>query len=144
MARVFALLAIGVPVFIIVAGRIYIYATGADGVGMFLIGLMGTFLVLFSFFSFGLAAILAAVIEANPPGAPRSAVWKLARRIGLGLIGLICSFYGFRALLDVIDKPPLIGILVAGLLLLTFGFGSLLVLWNDVCPPAADPESDQP
>ena len=144
MARMFALLAIGVPVFIVVAARIYFYATGADGLGMFVIGLMGTFLVLFSFVTFGTAAIVAAVIEANPPGAPRSWLWMLARRIGLGLLGLLCSFYGFRALLAVIDKPPLIGILVVSVLLLTFGFGLLLVLWNDVCPPASDPENDQP
>ena len=143
MARVFALLAIGVPVFIVVAVRIYGYATGANGL-MFVIELTGTFFVLFFFFAFGAAAVVAAVVEANPPGAPRGAWWDVTRRIGLGLLGLICSFYGFRSLLTIIEEPSLIGFLSVSVLLFPLGLGSLLVLWKDVCPPEAGPESDQP
>ena len=144
MARMFALLAIGVPVFIVVAARIYGFATGANGLEMFVIGLFGTFFIYFFFFSFGAAAIVAAVVEANPPGAPRSWLWRLAPRIVLGLFGLLCSFYGFEALLTFIDDPSLIVVLGLGVLILPLGIGSLLVLWNDVCPPPAGPESDQP
>ena len=140
MARLLALLAIGVPLFIVVAVRIYVRTGGVDGIELALVGLIGAVAILYSFVAFGVAAIIAAVLGANP----RGGWWRLARRIGLGFFGLLCSFYGFRALLAVIDEPTLFRILVISALLLTFGFGSLLVLWNDVCPPPADPESDQP
>ena len=137
MARVFALLAIGVPLFIFVVLTVFARTSGSDGgLATLAVVLIAFVFMLFAVLIFGALAIITA--------RPRDASWRLARRISLGLIGLIFSFYGFKALLTINDEPTVFVVLALGVLLLPLGIGALLVLWHDVCLRDSDLESDQP
>ena len=137
MARVFALLAIGVPLLIFGALTVVARTSGSGGgLAMLAVVLIGFVFMFFAFLIFGALAIIMA--------RPLDASWRLARRISLGLIGLIFSFYGFKALLTINDEPTVFVVLALGVLLLPLGIGALLVLWHDVCLRDSDLESDQP
>ena len=137
MAPVFALLAIGVPLFIVVALAFVGRTSASDnGLGMLVAVLIGAVWALSSFFMFGALAVIVS--------SPRGSGLRMARRVGLSLFGMVCTTYGSNAIRIVVEEPSVIVFFAIGVLLLPVGIGSFLVLWYDLRGHAADPESDQP
>jgi hypothetical protein len=134
LARVFLVLALCGPVAVWIA--LFVAVEIADNIGGWGWLVMAILATLFLFFGFGTLAVMLAVPE-NENG-------KTARRVGLGVLGVVCSFIGsgFLALIFLAD-PSVVVILVPMALLLPLGLAAIVVLIRDMMvsrPPGGWPK----